>query len=356
MVKKLPNRKRSGMVGSSQRTYLVRVGALGLILAALSATGWGIAGYQNAKAAPAWTPPPSISSGLKNEGTVQVLDHLESTSSIEAQLFGAVLKAFGGNVKFVDMTNWTLAWTAVNTNPDLVEMEIWGAQYPAQIKQYTVQQKTILAPKSSVIGREGWYVPTYVIKGDPKRGIKPSCPGLPNWKALNGCAKVFATPATGSQGQYLAGAAAWAPYYGDAQRIKNLHLNYKMVFSGSEAALVAGWERAYTQGKPLLALIWQPHYISEKYNLTRVEFPPPTGKCWGTTFACNWPPQDIRQLVSAKFPAKHPTAWRVIRNWNLNDKQMGVMLALMSEKGLSAAQAVQQWMNQNPSVWHAWAK
>ncbi|PZT84263.1 MAG: hypothetical protein DI630_37300, partial [Gordonia sp. (in: high G+C Gram-positive bacteria)] len=133
-------------------------------------------------------------------------------------------------------------------------------------------------------------VPTYVIEGDPERGIEPVCPGLPNWEALEDCVDVFSTTETAPKGRYLSGDPSWGEFYGDEKRIENLDLDYEIMFAGSEAAMAAEWKRAYERGEPLLGLMWEPHFLTAKYDVTLVEFPPYSEDCWGTTFACAWGP------------------------------------------------------------------
>jgi glycine betaine/proline transport system substrate-binding protein len=153
----------------------------------------------------------------------------------------------------------------------------------------------------------------------------------------------------------MSGAKAWGPYYGDGDRIKNLNLNYKMEFAGSEAALQAEWKRAYEQGKPFLGLMWRPHYVTLKYDLTRVEFPPYTPKCWGTTYACNWENIEIYNLTSGGFPEKHPLANEVLKQFNLNNEHAREMMALVNENGMTPEAAAEKWVTENPDVWKAWA-
>ena len=59
-------------------------------------------------------------------------------------------------------------------------------------------------------------------------------PDITDWNNLNKYADLFKTPESGGKGQFLGGDPTFVQY--DEALIANLGLNYKVVFSGSEAA------------------------------------------------------------------------------------------------------------------------
>jgi glycine betaine/proline transport system substrate-binding protein len=297
----------------------------------------------------------STAKALKAEGPLTIIDDSYGSQPIQTALFAKVITTFGGDAKITQIADLTAGWKETSQTSNSVFLEMPVGTYEEQYKQYVEGSKTVLATKSAVQGAEGWYVPTYVIKGDAARGIKPSCPGLPDWKALNACAAVFKTARTGDQGQYMMGEQAWVPTYGDDKRIKNLGLNYKMVYAGSEAALMAEWKRAYDAGKPFLGLLWTPTYTALKYEVTKIEFPPYTKQCWQTTAECNWPPFDLRNVFSAKIATEHPLAYQVIKKYDLNETELRKMMLMVNDDGMTAQQAVDKWFGENKAIWQKWA-
>ncbi|MDQ0867803.1 glycine betaine/proline transport system substrate-binding protein [Arthrobacter sp. V1I9] len=237
----------------------------------------------------------AVASALKEEGEVQFTTLGNIEQDIQANLMVAVVNELGGKAEVLQGAV-TETMAAASKGQPIVGMAYWRWQTPELWDKYVIREGGVVeVGTTDYPGEEGWYVPTYVLKGDEKRGIAPACPGLPNWEALNECVSTFATAKTGNTGQYMSGAESWAFAYGDPQRIENLDLNYEMVFAGSEAALYADLTRAYEQGKPWLGLMWRPNYMTQKYDLTRVEFPEHTKECWGTTYACQWPETVIYQ-------------------------------------------------------------
>ncbi|MFF9778765.1 glycine betaine ABC transporter substrate-binding protein [Streptomyces sp. NPDC013978] len=298
---------------------------------------------------------PKVTAALKKEGAVEFVDNLYMENSLQAHLMAQIINEIGGEAEAVEAAGGAETAAAMAKADNMVSMDWWRWQFEDGWQKYVVKEKSIVpVGTSDYKGEEGWYVPTYVIKGDAKRGIKPACPDLPDWKALDKCVDVFKTPRTTPKGQYMTGAESWAPAYGDQDRIDNLKLDYKMVFAGSEAALFAELSKAYERGEPWLGLMWRPNYLTHKYDLTRVEFPPHSAKCWATTYACQWPETVIYRVASAGLESKHPTVWKILKNYSLNDEQLSSMQKLVVDDGMSIKDAAKTWMKQNREVWTAW--
>ncbi|MBT2515626.1 glycine betaine ABC transporter substrate-binding protein [Arthrobacter sp. ISL-30] len=296
----------------------------------------------------------AIASALKEEGKVQFTTVGDLEQDIQANLMVAVVNELGGRAEVLQGAV-TETMAAASKGQPIVGMVNWRWQTPELWDKYVGEGGVVEVGTTDYPGEEGWYVPAYVIKGDEKRGIEPACPGLPNWEALNDCASAFATAKTGNKGQYMSGAESWAFAYGDPQRIENLNLNYEMVFAGSEAALYADLTRAYEQGKPWLGLMWRPNYMTQKYDLTRVEFPEHSAECWGKTYACQWPETVIYQWASSVIEKDHPTLWQILKNYDLNNDQLQELQAKVIDDGLSPQEAVKEWMQDNRDVWTSWA-
>ena len=234
-----------------------------------------------------------------------------------------------------------------------VLMEIWDLTAQPYYEDAVEEGKMVLSPMG-MLGYEGWYVPSYVIHGDPERGIEPSCPGLPDWRALNDCAEIFATAETEPKGRYLSGDTSWAELYGDPPRIKNLGLNYEMRFAGSEAALVAEIVSAYERGEPILALMWDPHYLMYNLDLIKVEFPPYTEECWGTTYACAWKDMIMYNGMNGDAAKQYPEVWEFVQNYHMKREHLGEMMVPVEMEGITPEESVRRWLAENEDVWRNW--
>lgn len=299
-----------------------------------------------------------ITAALEKEGQV-VFGNGDGLmeSSLQAHLLQDVFEAFGGDAELFTFTDYLVLSEGLADADNMFVTDFWRWQAPDVWDKYVEEEKTIAAAGTSdYTGEEGWYVPTYVIEGDSERGIEPMCPGLPDWEALNDCADVFATSKTGDKGQYMTGAESWAPFYGDQDRIDNLDLDYEMVFAGGEAALFAELQRAYQRGEPWLGLMWRPNYMTQVMDLTRIEFPPYSDECWATTHACQWPETVIYEMASSELEEKHPTAWRILQNYDMPDERLAELQSYVVDDGMSIPDAAEKWVDENPDVWQAWAE
>jgi glycine betaine/proline transport system substrate-binding protein len=277
-----------------------------------------------------------------------------SSQMIQTEIGRRVLDHMGYEVNKKAM-DAAATFPAMARSDNTITIETWAGLLRDPVEEFVNQKKEVVdyGPNGTT-GEEGWYVPTYVIEGDADRGIEPMCPGLPDYRALNDCVDVFKTATTGSQGRYLSGAKAWGKIYGDDRRIRNLDLNYKMEFAGSEAALVAEIKRAHDRGEPILSLMWRPHFLTSQYDMTMVEFPEYSDECWATTRACSWPPIDIRKFASSAFEEARPTAAAFLKEYSLSDEDLGKMLIAYEEEGKSVEEVVDEWMQAKPDVWEAW--
>ena len=66
-------------------------------------------------------------------------------------------------------------------------------------------------------------------------------PRHPDWNNLNKYADMFKTSESGGKGQFLDGDPSFVT--NDEALITNLNLNYKVVYAGSEAALIKAFRR-----------------------------------------------------------------------------------------------------------------
>lgn len=301
-------------------------------------------------------PTGATAEALAAEGNVEIIDHQFPSSSVQAQVISQVFNKLGGDSEVVAIAELAASFPAIAGQTNLFDPEQWRLLTEEPFKKYVDQEQSVTSfSKSRLSGEEGWYVPTYVIEGDEERGIDPVCPGLPNWEALNDCVDVFKTPRTGDKGQFMSVSNAYEPSYGNYARIDNLGLDYQVEFAGSNAALDAEWKRAYDRGEPILAMMWSPSYTGLTLDLTKIELPPYTPECWGTTYACDWGDVGVQSLAHPEFESMYPTYARILRAYDLNDDQFVEIITKVNEDGMDPNEAVAEWLDENPDVWQRWA-
>lgn len=295
-----------------------------------------------------------VRSAVSSEGEIVLAQMNWTNQQVNTEVARRVLTSMGANVT-VQALDDTTVFAAMAKSDNMVDMVVFRPTAQKFWDEFVTEQKTVVPiGETGYETVEGWYVPTYVIEGDPERGIEPVCPGLPDYRAINECAAAFATPSTAGKARYLAGDPAWEPLFGDKERITNLDLNVVQEYAGSEASLVAEFKRALDRGEPVMGLMWNPHMLFAKYDLTLVEMPPYSEECWGTTYACGWEMASNSIVASAEFAAGHPVATKFFEAYSLSADQNNEIMLQIEEEGFTVEEAVDEWMTANESVWQAW--
>nr|BFE70817.1 hypothetical protein GCM10020092_041180 [Actinoplanes digitatis] len=94
-------------------------------------------------------------------------------------------------------------------------------------------------------------------------------PDITDYKNLNKYADLFKTSESKGKGQLLDGDPSFVT--NDAALVGNLKLNYEVVFSGSEAAIIKAAQQATAQTKPLLFYFYEPQWLFAKEKYVRVK-------------------------------------------------------------------------------------
>ena len=241
-------------------------------------------------------------------------------------------------------------WAALGNGDLSASLEVWPSGHADNVKKYVDDQKVVEnLGELGVVGKISWYVPTYVVDQHPELAT------IDGFKKPEDAA-LFKTAETGEQGQFLAGDPSWVQY--DEDIIKNLGLNFKVVRAGSEQAVLAAVDSAYSRKEPILFYFWTPHSVHAKYKLTAVKLPDYSAACYEKAksggVACDYPPDVLFKIAWSGLKDKAPDAYQFLKNMKYsNDDQIGMIAAVDTDKK-TAEQAARDWINSHESVWKAW--
>ncbi len=271
-------------------------------------------------------------------------------SSINVNVAKIILeKELGYEVEIVTIDE-NGQWPAIATGDISASLEVWPSGHGENIRQYIDEQKVVEnAGLLGVVGKIGWYVPTYVVEQHPE---------LATWEGFMDPANaaLFATAETGDKGQFLAGDPSYVQY--DADIIKNLGLPFQVVSTGSEQAELAALDAAVSRGDPILMYLWTPHSIHAKFPLTEVQLPAYSEACYAGAesggVACDYPPDPLLKIVWAELKTKAPEAYNFLKNFNLSNEDQIAMLGAVEVDGQSVEAAAQAWVDTNEDKWKAW--
>jgi glycine betaine/proline transport system substrate-binding protein len=241
-------------------------------------------------------------------------------------------------------------WPALASGELHASLEVWPSGHAENVAEYIdnqglVENGGLLGP----VGKIGWYIPTYLLEDHPE---------LATWEGFTTpeAAALFATAETGDKGQFLTGDPSWTQYEDDI--IANLGLDFQIVAAGSEEAILAALDAAYSRQDPILFYFWTPHSIHAKYDLTEVQLPPYSDECYATAESggvdCDYPADDLFKIFWGGLSEAAPEAYTLLKNMQYTTDDQISMIAAVELDGMSVEDAARQWLDAHEETWRAW--
>lgn len=203
---------------------------------------------------------------------------------------------------------------------------------------------------------QGLYVPTYVIKGDKERGIKPLAPDLKTVADLKKYPDVFKDPEDPGRGRIINGPSGWEVEKAITEKFKTYGLDETMnnFITGSDSAAVADLKKAYESGKPWVGYYWSPTWVTAQYDLTLLEEEPFDQKKWDEDKGTAFPPNDVVVAVHKDFPKQAPEVADFLKKYETSNDLTEEALNYMNEEDASAEEAAVWWMKKHEDIWTSW--
>jgi len=270
---------------------------------------------------------------------------------ITTNIMAEVLKSAGYNVDLVQ-ADYLAQFAGLKTGDLHVAMEMWETTGRDAMDEATATGKVENIGETGMMGIEEWWYPLY---------MKEKCPGLPNWEALNDCAEAFSIPETAPKGRYVGAPVTWEGF--DDERVEALELDYEVIHAGTDAALFAELESAYQRKAPILLWVYAPHWAPSKYEGEWVQFPKYSPECYNDPSAginpdlaydCGKPSGPIWKVAWSGVKDKWPGAYSAIKNFRLDNDEMGTMITAVDLEGKDLNAVVADWLAANESRWKAW--
>ena len=290
---------------------------------------------------------------VESKDPIKLTLHDWTGQLVTTNIMAEVLKKGGYNVELVP-ADYIAQFAGLQTGDLHVAMEMWETTGRDAIDEYTADGRVVNVGSTGMDAIEEWWYPTY---------MKEKCPGLPNWEALNDCAEAFSIPETAPKGRYLGGPVTWGGF--DDERVEALELDWEVIHAGTDAALFAELESAYQREAPIMLWVYAPHWAPAKFEGEWVDFPPYTSECyndpsWGSNpnlaYDCGKPRGPIWKVASSLLKEKWPGAYNAVEAFNINNDEMGNMVAAVDLDGNSVEAVVADWMSKNEARWSTWIK
>ncbi len=277
-------------------------------------------------------------------GTVNLADNAWVGYEADLAVVSYIMKNNLGCKVVVKNLSEQVSWQGFPTGQIDAILENWGHEDLAA-KYITKQKVAVDLGSTGNKGIIGWYVVPWLVA---------KYPDITNWKNLNKYASLFKTSESGSQGAFLDGDPSYVT--NDAAIVKNLKLNFKIIYTGSEAALITSFRNAQAQKKPMIGYFYEPQWFLAQVPLVHVTLPKWTTGCDTNpkTVACDYPPYALNKVASAKFMSSGSPAATLLKNFSwTNADQNSVAKSLAVDK-LSDDAAAKIWITAHPAIVKQW--
>ena len=281
--------------------------------------------------------------------TIKIARNNWTSSAIEVEIIKQLIETNLCNpVEIVDIDENAMI-PGMSTGDIDANVEVWPSGFTAEEQAFIDDGSVVNMGELGAIGKIGWFVTPNALEQFPQ---------LATWEGLKDPAvtKAFATAATGSKGRMLAMDPSFSGY--EEQLVKNLKLDFKVQYSGSEAATQAEIIALTEAKKPVIMYYWMPSAAVGKYGLINIALPKATVDCAAEADKCDgdYPEDVLFKVASAKLEAKDANVFKFLKNYQMTTDDQLATLPAVEIDGREAAEVAAEWIAANEAVWSAWFK
>ena len=236
------------------------------------------------------------------------------------------------------------AWKDVASGAADVILENWGHD---DLKRIYIDERKV-AVEIGLNGNKGvigWYVPPWMVQ---------RYPDITDWRSLDKHVHLFRTPSSGHRGQLLDGDPTYVT--NDEALVRNLKLDFTVVYAGSEAALIKAFQDAQREHTPLLGYFYSPQWLLSEIPLVHIPLPPYTPGCDAdpSKVACDYQPYDLDKIANKDFADSGNPAVGLIKNFQWTNADQNEVARDITVNGLSLDQAGKRWLDAHRATWQGW--
>lgn len=203
---------------------------------------------------------------------------------------------------------------------------------------------------------QGFYVPRYVVEGDPERGIAPMAPDLHSVQDLRNYADLFPDDENPGKGRIYGAIPGWE--VNEIMRKKvtynGLDSQYNYFQPGSDSALSAAFTSAYEKGQPIVGYYWEPIWLTGKYDLVLLQDYPYTDTASYKEGKTACPSVNVTIVVSNQFYDENADFCAFLKNYETSSALVSEALAYMQDTKANYKEAAQWFLTEHPELIDQW--
>ena len=270
--------------------------------------------------------------------------HAWNGYTASAQVVAEVAKKeLGCTITQTTLDEGPTSYDAMEAGTIDVVIEDWGG---GRWKNWTARGSVVEAGLNGNVGLIGMYVAPWMVT---------KYPGITDSKNLNKYASLFKTADSGGKGAWYEGPPGYTTI-GEKMVAAN-KLNFKVIFSGSEAALVDGFIKAEANKTAFIGYAWQPWTLHMKIptlETGHVHFP---ANDWtdakSASGLTDYPSSPLMKLISKKLNDSKSPFTTLVKNFKWTNADQNSVAADI-EGGATPVVAAQKWIAAHPDVVKAW--
>ena len=332
--------KRAGLV--------VALATAGL---ALAACGGGVNSGSSSSAAPESSAAPAESSAAPAESSAApapadcgdwgVAMHAWVGYTASAQVLTNVAEEkLGCKITQTQLDEAATTYDAMEAGSVDVIIEDWGG---GRWQEWVDRGAVVEVGNNGNIGLIGMYVPQWMCDENPD---------ITDGTKLNDYVDLFKTAESGDKGAWLEGPPGYTTI--GEKIIEAYKLNYKVINTGSEAALIEAFTKGSEDKTPVLGYFYEPQNFLAKVPLCRINFPAndwtDAAKASGLT---DYPETPLVKLATVKLMDSGSPFATLVQNFEWTNEDQN-QVALDIENGTDPAEAAQKWIDAHPDVVAKW--
>ncbi|RMQ40649.1 Substrate-binding region of ABC-type glycine betaine transport system [Pseudomonas cichorii] len=302
--------------------------------------------------------------------TIRFYDGGWENIQIDNQIAMYILKhGYGMNVESVSLDIPQMQKAMETGNID-INMEMFTSLMPQWVEDQKAKKAILDFGPTYERLTQAFYVPTYMIKGDAKRGIKPVAPDLKSVEDLPRYAEVFKRASESGKATWLNCISSWACREINLIKMATYGVDdtFTPVELKSESELNAAITSAYKKGQPFMTYYWDPSPLMGELALTRLEEPAYSEACWeaikeslarfkegtGSRQACAYTDISLNKYTSARFAKEHPTIIPFLKSMFVGTDTIRALATRMVANKETPEQAARYYLRNHTADWKGW--
>lgn len=263
----------------------------------------------------------------------------------DAYVVGTLAEQMGCTVNYKELKE-DVSWQGFGTGEVDVVIEDWG--HPDLEQKFFAEEGDGSAEDFGPTGNEGiigWYVPPWLAEEHPD---------ILDYRNLNKYASEFATSESGGKGQFLGADPSYVQF--DEAIVSNLDLDFKVVFSGSEAASIEAFRKAEENKEWLIGYFYEPQWLFAEVDLQKVKLPDYTDGCQDdpAEVACDYPVTELKKIVSTDWVDEGGPAVDLVRNFQWTNDDQNQVAEYIAAEGMDPKAAAEKWIEENQDTVDSW--